>query len=267
MSFPEAKAAMARAYSSGKTPKLLSVSPSGNDELWAVDQVVFVVPAVPADAPPVLEYALRLRREATLVGECDQCGASFTAAPVEDIGDAVLSGGVFAHRGNCPAADENIAPLMEKYHRSHKNVRLQDQLQSAKNKTKEKAVANIPNRINIDMTDEVKAKANNLLDKRLATAAIKACGHLKANPVQTWNLFLWDDGWRCDECNFRFLGAVHNGAYRLSGLEEQSCDFCRRYAPTTLAPIVMRIDIYVIHGAMCRRCAKEWNYKEEVEVK
>lgn len=266
MSIPEAKAVIARAYASGKTPKLLSVSPSGHDELWALDEVVFVVPTVPADAPPLLEYAIRLRREATLTGECDQCGASFSVAPMEELDDAALSGGGFAHRGNCPATDENIAPLLEKHYRSHENVRVRDEIKSVKRKTKEKVVASIPNRIDLEVTKEVRSKANRLLDKRLATSVIKTCGHLKAVQLQTWNLFLWDDTWRCDECNLRFLESLWRGAFRLSLLEEYSCDFCRRYAPTSLTPVVMRIDIFVIQGAMCRRCGPEWGYKGEVEV-
>lgn len=95
MSIAEAKAAMARAYASGEVPKLDSVSPDGLNETWTLGNVLFLLPVVPPDAPPELEYALRLRRDASLSGTCDECGAAFNVKPWEDEGASSLSLGLF----------------------------------------------------------------------------------------------------------------------------------------------------------------------------
>jgi hypothetical protein len=76
MSIAEAKATMARAYASGEVSKLDSVSPDGMNEIWTLGGVLFLLPAIPADAPPEVEYALSLRRDASLSGQCDMCGAA-----------------------------------------------------------------------------------------------------------------------------------------------------------------------------------------------
>lgn len=110
MSIAEARAIMARAYASGETPKLDSVSPDGINEIWILGGVLFFLPLIPDDAPPEVEYALLLRREATFTGHCDMCGAAFDVEPVEDLEANRLSAGVFWHRGNCLAVDENIIP-------------------------------------------------------------------------------------------------------------------------------------------------------------
>jgi hypothetical protein len=263
VSVGDAKAALAHAYASGKTPRLLSVAPNGLDELWALADVVFVVPVVPADAPPLLEYALRLRREAMLTGACDQCGASFTVMVIDETETPKVGTSFFAHRSNCPGRDENVLPLLEKYHKKHFTSSVSVEIDLAKRKTKERLLASLTNRIDINVTGEIKSQANRFLDERLSTSPVKACGHLTSKPIQTWNLFLWNDMWRCDECLLRFSESVRHGAFRLTALEDYSCDFCRRYAPKTLSPVVMRVDTFVMHGGICRRCAREWGYVEE----
>jgi hypothetical protein len=272
MPVPEAKASMARAYASGKAPKLLAVLPDGHSELWALDDVVFVLPVVPADAPPLFEYALRLRREASLTGACDQCGASLSLEPVEaelsrETGAPFMGDAIFAHRSNCPANDNNIYPLLEKYLKKRTSSNLDDNLSSVKHRTRKNVLDGIPEsrRIDLDVTDELKDKTNKLLDERLAAGTVKTCGHLRSEPVQTWHLLLWNDTWNCGECAIRFGEAVRRGAFRLDRIEDNSCDFCHRYAPTTLTPIVLRADIWIMHGAICRRCAPEWGHREEVK--
>jgi hypothetical protein len=262
MSVPDAKASMARAYASGKPPKLLSIDASGTDELWAIGDVAFVLPAVPPDAPPLLEYALRLRREATLTGACDQCGTNLRIEPIETNGLPNVSASVLPHRSNCPAADENILPLLDAYSKEHSIQSSKEALTAASRRTKERLNSVLKNRTDVKLTGEVEQKANKLLDEKLEATAGKACGHLKSRPAQTWNLYLWDDTWRCDECSLRFSESVRSGAFRLDPIEDLSCDYCHRYSPNTLTPTVTRIGIHVMQGAICRRCAREWGYSE-----
>jgi hypothetical protein len=262
MSVPEAKAFMARAYASGKMPKLLSVDPSGTDEVWALDEVAFVLPAVPPDASPLLEYALRLRREATLAGSCDQCGATFRVEAIDEENNTSVGAGIFPHRSNCPAADEYIAPLLEAYSEQHAVNTARNAFTSASRRTKEYLLSTLQNRIDVKLTSKIESKANKLLNEKLEATAGKACGHLRGRPAQTWNLCLWDDTWRCNECALRFSESVRLGAFRLDPIEDHSCDYCRRYCPNTLSPMVMRVGIHVMHGAMCRRCAREWGHSE-----
>src|SRR5580693_2524107 len=107
---------MARAYTSGEAPTLDSVSPDGMNELWKLGDVLFLLPVIPPDAPPEVEYALRLRRDASLSGQCEMCGAAFGVQLVEDFGSGSISAGLFPHRGNCLAADENIFPLVASFY-------------------------------------------------------------------------------------------------------------------------------------------------------
>lgn len=263
MSVPDAKALMARAYASGKTPKLLSVVPNGSDEIWVLDEVAFLVPVVPPDAPPLLEYALRLRREALLSGVCDQCGATHgRIEPIDEAYSSKINSAFFIHRSNCPATDEYILPLLDKYKKEHSSMLARDQIASASRKIKEKIVASLGNRFNNNVSSETEEKTKDLLDQRLSTSPMKVCGHLGSRPAQTWNLFLWNEMWRCDECDLRFSESIRTGAFSLNPIEDNSCDFCHRYAPMTLMPSVMRVGIYIMRGAMCRRCAREWGYSE-----
>lgn len=254
---------MARAYASGKTPRLLRVAPDGMNEVWVLDDVAFVVPVVPPDAPPLLEYALRLRREALLCGVCDQCGSTFDLDSPQETYSSNVSSAIFSHRNNCPATDEDIIPLLDEYIKQRNATDIKDEMKSASRRTREKMLARLDNRIDVDVTSEVESKANELLGEKLSRSPVKICGHLRTAPAQTWHLYLWDDTWRCDECVLYFSETVRRGAFRLSDLEDHSCDFCNRYAPTTLTPMVMRVGMYIMHGAICRRCGRNWGYTEQ----
>jgi hypothetical protein len=253
-----AKAAMARAYASGQKPKLIEVSPSGDNELWSLDRVLFLLPVIPPGASPELEYALRLRRDASLAGCCDQCGATFTIDSVAGQEDPDVSAAFFPHRSNCLAADDNIIPLLEEHYNKHHSDDTEEILQAASRRTKEKLRDSLRDRrVDIRVTEELQARMEKVLDDKLAATAGRFCGHLKYNSAQTWNICLWDDFWRCDECHLRFAMTVQAGAFRLSADEEDTCDFCRRFAPMSLQPTVVRINLWVLYCAACRRCAKE----------
>ena len=46
MSIAEQKALLARAYASGETPQLDSVSPDGINEIWKLGDILFLLPLV-----------------------------------------------------------------------------------------------------------------------------------------------------------------------------------------------------------------------------
>lgn len=263
MSVPDAKAAMARAYASGKEPTLKAVHPSGTDEVWELDGVAFVVPAIPADAPPLLEYALRLRRDATLSGSCERCGTTFDMAPQTESFPSNVSEGFFPHRNNCPAADENVLPLFEAYYKRHAESDPQDNLNAASRRTREQLKPVFENGTEIKTSASVRERAEQFLDRKLQETKGRACPHIKAQPAQTWHINLWDDMWRCDECHLRFAESFRTGNSRLDPIEDHSCDYCRRYTPRTMQPMVMRMGIHVMYGAICRRCRGEWEQLEK----
>lgn len=257
MSIADAKAAMARAYAGGDVPQLDSVSPDGMNEIWTLGHVLFLLPVVPPNAPPELEYALRLRRDASLSGQCDECGAACAVLPTENPQTENISAGLFSRRGNCLAADGNIYPLLSAYYQKRDNTSLDDRLAASSRQTEAKLLASLPDRIDIPATSSINERFVKLLDEKIATAK-KHCPHLDSDPVQTWHVFLWDDTWRCDECSFRFAAAHRSGPPLLSPLEESTCDYCRRYSPTFLHQTVSRVGTFVLYGAACRRCAREF---------
>lgn len=263
MPIPDAKAALARAYASGKEPHLTAVHASGTDEVWELDGVAFIVPVIPAGAPPLLEYGLRLRRDATLSGSCDQCGATFDMDPQFKGSPLNVSSGSFPHRTTCPAADENLLPLMQAHYEQHAKVDLQEDLTAASRRTREQLKPIFEVGTEIGSSDKVREKAEKFLDRKLEETVGNFCPHLKTQPAQTWHINLWDDTWRCTECNLRYVESFRSGVSRINPIEDHSCDYCHRYAPNTLQPIVMRLGIHVLHGAMCRRCRSEWEQNRE----
>jgi len=263
MSVAEAKAAMARAYANGEVPKLESVSPDGMNEIWTLDGVLFLLPAIPPDAPPEFEYALRLRRDASLSGQCDVCGAAFNVQPVDGFEDSNVSSSVFPHRGNCLAADGNIYPLMSAYYEKRNKTGRKETLAAASRRTKEKVLAAVPDRDRVDIlvTESIRERFLGYLDEKIATAKGR-CPHLQSNPAQTWHIAMWDDTWRCDECTVRFAMANRQRPL-LSPIEEHSCDYCRRYSPTYLQQTLTRVSTFLLYGAACRRCARELEVGDE----
>lgn len=261
MSVAEAKAAMARAYASGEVPKLDSVSPDGMNEVWTLGDVLFLLPVIPSDAPPEVEYALRVRRDASLSGQCDMCGAAFDVQHVEDAGDGSLSTGIFPHRSNCLAADENIFPLIKAYYEKRNKASPDEALATASKRTQEKVLSNLSNQVNIKATGSPGERFLGYLDEKIATAKGR-CPHLESNPAQTWHIFMWDDTWRCDECTVRFSVAYRQRPF-MSMAEEHSCDYCHRYSPTFLQQTLSRVGNFLLYGAACRRCAREFGAENE----
>jgi hypothetical protein len=261
MSIAEAKAALARAYASGEAPKLDSVSPDGMNEIWILGSTLFLLPVIPDDAPPEVEYALLLRREASFTGQCDMCGAAFGVEPIEDFEASSLSAGTFPHRGNCLATDENILPLLSAYYEKRAEASLNEALGAASKRTQEKIDKNIPNKIHVSPKGEMNKRFIGYVDKKIA-AAKGHCAHLESDPVQTWNIAMWDDTWRCDECTGLF-SIVYRQRPFLDPIEDKSCDYCRRYSPNFLQQTITKLDTFVLYGAACKRCAREFGVGDE----
>lgn len=261
MSIADARAAMARAYASGETPKLDSVSPDGMNEIWTIGGVLFLLPVIPEDAPPEVEYALLLRREASFTGQCDMCGAAFDVEFVEDLEPGSLSAGVFRHRANCLAADNNIIPLVNAYYERRNEASLNEALAAASRRTQEKVLNRIPDRVDISPTGKLRERFIGYLDEKIATAKGR-CPHLISDPLQTWHIMMWDDNWRCDECAFVFSREYRRRPF-LDPIEDQSCDYCRRYSPTFLQQTISKVGTFLLYGAACRRCAQEFEAGDE----
>lgn len=253
MGIGDAKAQLARAYAAGEQPKLVAVMPAGRDEAWMLGGVLFLLPVVPNDAPPELEYALRLRRDASLTGTCENCGASFgirEGFPLE--GSLRAMQAVVPHRGNCPAADGNVAPLHGAYYKSKDEMTWSENIDAASRRTKEKLEEALKNAVTVEQTYEAEEWAKGVLDKNLKLG--KRCAHLGAQPAQTWNVLLDDGTFKCDECWAYLEREIVSGRFRLPLIDEFTCDKCRRYS-SSLSPLVLRISNFVLRGGICRRCA------------
>ncbi|MFJ3825662.1 hypothetical protein [Streptomyces nodosus] len=250
----ESKAALAGVYSQGKEPRLVSVSESGHDEAWAIGDTLFIVPAIPPDASPLLEYALRVRRDATFTGSCSDCGATVGLLAFANTNNAAFNHSSISHRNNCPALDENVTPLLLEHHRERAGQTLEQQLKSATKQTRLK-IESTPKDKRIPIKNVKFEKwATKFIDDHLEAAS--ACGHLKANVAQTWNMSTGDGTWKCNECFAYYQEAVRKGEVPLSYQEEHTCDRCRKFAPP-LEPMMIRIDNFFIVGAMCSPCSAE----------
>jgi hypothetical protein len=251
----EAKAALARAYAAGEEPRLVSVASSGRDEIWALGDVAFVLPVIPSDAPPELEYSLRLRREACLTGKCDQCNAAFGVQSSKKIGRGNLSEAFMPHRRNCPAHDDNVRPLLDSYYEEQEGKSLAEALQEASSRTKIKIEELLPaSRVTVENTEERQEWAEALIDKLLQEG--DRCDHLKVRPAQTWNILLGTSKFQCDECYAYLQASVARGEWRLPFIEDNTCDHCRRYS-SSLGPLVIRVSNFVLRGGVCRRCSTQ----------
>lgn len=250
----ESKAALASVYSQGKEPRLISVSDSGLDEAWAIGDTLFIVPAIPTGAPPLLEYALRVRREATFTGSCSVCGATVGTLTFGTGSTAPLKHSSIPHRNNCPALDGNITPQLVQHYKDRSGQTLEQQLQKATKQTRLK-IQSMPteNRIPVKSASFEKW-ASQFIDASLRDSS--ACGHLKGDVAQTWNMLTGDGTWKCDECFAYYQDSVRKGEVTLSQEEEHTCDRCRKFAPP-LEPMLIRIDNFYILGGMCSSCSIE----------
>lgn len=242
------KGAMANAYGAGERPRFLSLAPNGHDELWGIGKVMFVLPTVPDDAPPHLEYALRTRRDALLSGICDNCGAVVDFQNLGTIEDVNFGPAIVPHRVTCPASDELTKEALDKFH--------QDQFRKAVDKTSRETVAKLETRVRNRV--HIKGAATeewalSLLDEKCKSASL--CTHLSESPIQTWNMQLGELEWLCDQCWADYLGVVRTEGPQLSIVEDLTCDMCRRYC-RSLEPLVLRLSQFVLMGGLCRRCAK-----------
>ncbi|MFJ8502497.1 hypothetical protein [Streptomyces avermitilis] len=250
----ESKAALAGVYSQGKEPRLISVSDSGLDEAWAIGETLFIVPAIPPDAPPLLEYALRVRREATFTGRCSDCGATVGLLTFVNSANPPLNHSSIPHRNNCPALDENLTPLLLEHYKQRAGQTLEQQLQSATKQTRLKAEATPKDKRIPIKNAKFEKWATKFIDDRLKDAP--ACGHLKADFAQTWNMSTGDRTWKCNECFAYYQESVRKGEAPLSYQEEYTCDRCRKFSPP-LEPMMIRVDNFFIVGAMCSACSAE----------
>lgn len=258
MSQADAKADLYAAYARGETPAFRGAMPHGLDEAWALGDVLVVLPAVPPNCSPELEFALRLRRGAILTGRCEKCEAVPTLGRKDaDLGVPALEA-LFRHRRHCPARDENVKALLASYHGER-----------AAEDTEEKDF-DWAQEINRAKVAPAKVDGIQMSSSRGKTAAVdvlsqldpndenvRVCDHLHAHPMQPWNIFIAKRSWKCDQCWAYAVKDMMDGVRigkNLGPVEEFTCDLCRRYSPNTLVPLLMRIDIFVMHGAVCQRC-------------
>lgn len=248
----ESKAALAGIYSQGKEPRLISVSDSGLDEAWAVGDALFIVPAIPPGASALLEYGLRVRREATFTGECSVCGAIVNLGTFGHSAKIPLTHSSIPHRNNCPALDENVTPLLRAHYEEQASRTMEQQLQRATIETRSKIdIAPKDRRLSIK-NSAFEKWATDFVHARLDDSP--ACGHLKANVAQTWNMITGDRSWKCNECYAYYQEDVRKGEAPLSYQEEHTCDHCRKFAPP-LEPMLIRIDNFFVMGGLCSACS------------
>jgi hypothetical protein len=255
----DARAALARAYATGDEPKYIQPAPTGNGEVWAIGNTLVVLPLIPVDAGAQLEYALRLRRDATLSGTCDGCQAVVDVAKSPD--GEVLSLHM-RHKVSCPASDENAGRLLREHYKAAGEKKFQDLLQEAVVRTREDIDSEFAGVRKIE-GDKTKDWLVKFLDKKLEEGS--PCDHLRVQPAQTWNMSLGDPGWLCEECMLRRHQDLFAGRWRLSAIEDFTCDICRRYVRDIL-PLVLRVDIYVMRGGCCQRCYGKYYSESDPRV-
>lgn len=222
--------------------------------MWMLGNVAFVLPVIPPDASPELEYALRLRRETSLTGKCDQCGAAVGWKPGVALDGTTIAEAYIPHRRNCPAHDMNTEPLLRSYYEEQDNKPFGKALSDASARTKEKLEKRLLDPVLIKGNETEESWAEGLLDGLLEKR--DQCEHLKTRPAQTWNILLGTTKFQCDECWAYFQASIANGTFRMSTVEEHTCDRCRRYV-ASLSPLVVRISNFVLHGGLCVKCARE----------
>lgn len=250
----ESKAALASVYSQGKEPRLMSVSDDGLDEAWAIGHTLFIVPAIPTGAPPLLEYALRVRRDATFTGICSDCNATVGTLTFGAASTTPLNHSSIPHRNNCPALDANITPQLRQHYKDRSSQTLKQQLHSATKQTRLK-LQSMPRENRIPIKNAKFEKwASDFIDARLKDSS--ACGHLKGDVAQTWNMLTGNRAWKCDECFAYYQDSIRKGEVPLSLEEEHTCDRCRKFAPP-LEPMMIRVDNFYVVGGMCSSCSTE----------
>ncbi|MFI0937493.1 hypothetical protein [Streptomyces sp. NPDC021020] len=247
------KAGMANAYSQGAEPRLVSLMPNGRDELWAVGKFLFVLPAIPPNCPALLEYALRLRREATLTGKCTQCGTAAGLGTFGNFESVPFGEAWLPHRSNCPGADENVIPQLRRHYHNLSKKSFDDSIQEASNRTRER-IAPLKT-TGFSVNPRFEAWAEMLLDKKTEPGT-RRCDHLQANPAQPWNSLIADIEWRCDQCFAYLKQSVEEGELGFDEREEHTCDYCREEVQR-LEPLVIRMSTFLMYGGVCAKCHRK----------
>lgn len=256
MAEPDVRAAIAAAYSQGETPRLVSLLPSGRDEMWAIGDCAFVAPVVPPDASPDLEYAVRTRRDALLTGECDHCGATPEPSSVVGQGATTRAVALFAHRPNCPAADERVAPRLREHWAASDTRALPERMREASVRTGAEMRSSLDDQEVIASSPAAEEWFERRVEEMFAERARRTCPHIAAEPAQKWSAFIAEGIWYCGECWARVRESLMIDGPRLAFLEEHTCDVCRRYV-RTMNPLIGRYDHLVLHGGICPACLRK----------
>ena len=104
------------------------------------------------------------------------------------------------------------------------------------------------------VTLDGEALSYEILDRLMPHNEGRTCPHLRENRMQTWTCLIAEGVWRCEQCWAYHQVNIARGQSGLTTLEEHTCDLCRRYAPNSLSPLVLRINHCVMHGGACNRC-------------
>lgn len=254
-------------YSSGQKPRFLRLHPNGTDEIYALGEQAVIVPAIPPNAPDVLENALRIRRSAILNGQCPHCKVPATPEVLPDIAGTPALAVTFNHRHRCPAEDKKVLRMISDFERQRQRDDVEElDFNWAQQRNREKMSAIKPYGIMMD-SPKARARAEGLLDQlSVSLPGITRCDHLAIHPAQPWNIFLAAKRWLCDECWERRAEEISIGEkhHFLGPVEEHTCDLCRRFKPEKLQPLMFRIDLFVMHGAACENCVESLTEQKEV---
>lgn len=261
MSVASLKSGLSAAYAKGEAPTFERLLPGGTDELWRLADVALVLPVVPVDASAELEYCLRLRRDTLISGTCPDCGA---VPSIEESGlptEVPLGAAVFHHRFSCAANDKRSLQLLREHRAQAAGKDLEARLSAASRRTRiviEGIEAN-----GTPMEHSASAElALGLLDERIDRNSARICPHLDEDPAQPWSCLIATGEWKCDQCWAYHRVALANGSAQLDPVEELTCDLCRRFAPTSLEPLVLRINHWVMYGGACGRCRKQYSKEQ-----
>lgn len=109
---------------------------------------------------------------------------------------------------------------------------------------------------------EPPAWAAEMLDRHLTPTAPR-CAHIAARPVQPTFLFAWEGHARCRSCVQAFALTQLAAGATLGDAEEGTCDRCREHVGADqLTTLVIRIDLWVLQGALCPPCSRGEGVKE-----
>ncbi|GLY27420.1 hypothetical protein [Kineosporia sp. NBRC 101731] len=249
MAMADVKASLAGAYAAGERPTFVSVLPSGYDEIWKMHGVMLVVPIVPPDAPTALQFALRLRRDALISGICENCEATFAIKIEAEVLDVPLAGLFFPHRITCPGNDASTKKMLQGYRQAKHDEKFDLASAAASERLREDAGSNGVELDAAEFGDRIEQRIAELL-----SPPVPVCEHLESDPDQVWSTFIAHADWKCDACWEQERQEVLRTGTKFDAIEEFTCDLCRRYAPKSIAKLVIRHGIFLLRGGACARC-------------